>query len=372
MARSAKLKLGLLAGGVALAHVMALEWLGRQADAISALQAMAPPMFTRLLQPAKPPPMAVAAVAPPHAKPRTRAAWPPKPAASSPPKEEPPAEPEPPVPEAVAESPIAPPETEAALAQADAEAALAQAQPEPDAAPEPAAQVAADAASAAASVATAAPTDPLDRWPVDSRLSYDVSGHWRGPLYGSAHVQWQRDADKYQVRLDVDLGLFSQVLTSQGEVTPNGLLPQVYEEQRPGKRRIARIGEQVVTLENGRTVPRPAGVQDTASQFVELSQRFATGQERLEVGRNVSVWLARPGGVDHWTYDIVEREMLRIPRMGEVEAFRLVPRPIDRPRGNYSAEMWLAPSLQYLPVRIRVSMGTEAWIDLTVEKIEQR
>jgi hypothetical protein len=34
--------------------------------------------------------------------------------------------------------------------------------------------------------------------------------------------------------------------------------------------------------------------------------------------------------------------------------------------------MWFAPSLQYLPVRIRVNMGTEAWIELTVEKIEQR
>jgi hypothetical protein len=185
-------------------------------------------------------------------------------------------------------------------------------------------------------------------------------------------VQWQREDARYQVRLDIDLGLFSQVLTSQGEVTPQGLLPQVYEEQRPGKRRSARIGEQAVTLDNGRTLPRPAGVQDTASQFVELSQRFATGQESLEVGRSVSLWLARPGGVDRWTYDIVEREMLKLPSVGEVEAFRLVPRPIDKPRGNFTAEMWFAPSLQYLPVRIRVRMGDEAWLDLLVEKIEQR
>ncbi len=246
-----------------------------------------------------------------------------------------------------------------------AEQAVAQA--EAEAAPAPVAEPPAATASASA-IASAS----LDHWPVDSRLSYAVSGHWRGPLYGNARVQWQREGGKYQVRLDIDLGLFSQVLTSQGEVTPQGLLPQVYEEQRPGKRRIARIGEQGVTLESGRTLPRPDGVQDTASQFVELSQRFARGQEKLEVGRTVSVWLARPGGVDHWTYDIVERELLRIPRMGEVEAFRLVPRPIDKPRGNYTAEMWFAPSLQYLPVRIRVNMGTEAWLDLMVEKIEQR
>ena len=90
------------------------------------------------------------------------------------------------------------------------------------------------------------------------------------------------------------------------------------------------------------------------------------------MGRSVSVWLARPGGVDQWTYDIVERVMLRTPQMGEVAAFHLKPRPIANPRGNYTAEMWIAPSLQYLPVRIRVMMGNEAWLDLLVDRIEQR
>lgn len=358
MARSARLKLALLAGGVVLGHLVALEWLGRQADALSALQAMAPTMFTRLLMPVQPPPVASVAPTPSPPRPRTRAALPAKLPASAP--QEQPVVPEPPAreeePQPVPSEPMAEPTAEPA-----AEPVIAQA----DTAPAPVAEPPVEAASAPAPAS-------LDHWPVDSRLSYDVTGHWRGPLYGNARVQWQREGGKYQVRLDIDLGLVSQVLTSQGEVTPLGLLPQVYEEQRPGKRRSARIGEQVVTLENGRTLPRPDGVQDTASQFVELAQRFASGQERLEVGRSVSVWLARPGGVDHWTYDIVERETLRLPRMGEVETFRLVPRPIDKPRGNYTAEMWFAPSLQYLPVRIRVNMGTEAWLDLMVEKIEQR
>jgi len=47
------------------------------------------------------------------------------------------------------------------------------------------------------------------------------------------------------------------------------------------------------------------------------------------------------------------------------------PRPLANPRGNITAEMWFAPSLQYLPVRIRVATG-DAHVDLFVEKIEQR
>nr|WP_255428312.1 DUF3108 domain-containing protein [Ramlibacter cellulosilyticus] len=237
---------------------------------------------------------------------------------------------------------------------------------------QPAASVAAAPASAAASAA-ASDAAALDRWPVDTRLTYALTGQYRGPLYGDARVQWQRDGSKYQVRLDARIQVFgTQVLTSQGEVTPDGLLPRAYEELRPGKRRTAQIGDEVVILENGRTVPRPPGVQDTASQFVELTQRFATGREVLEVGRSVKLWLARPGGVDEWVYEIVGREPLRTPKFGTVEAFHLKPRSIANPRGNINVEMWFAPSLQYLPARIRIVMGEDAWLDLMVDHIEQR
>jgi hypothetical protein len=91
----------------------------------------------------------------------------------------------------------------------------------------------------------------------------------------------------------------------------------------------------------------------------------------LEVGRSVSLWMARPGGVDLWTYDIIGRDVLMTPRFGAVDAFHLQPRPIANPRGNITAEMWFAPSLQYLPVRIRVSLG-DTYVDLMVDNIEQR
>ena len=195
-----------------------------------------------------------------------------------------------------------------------------------------------------------------------------------GQLYGDARVSWQREGTRYQVQVDIDITLWARlIITSQGEVTPEGLRPYAYEEVRPGrKRRAASFGADNVALENGGSAPRPAGLQDTASQFVDLAHRFATGRERLEVGRSVSFWLGRPGGVDLWTYDIVEKEIVQTPGLGPVEAWRLKPRPITRPRGKVTAEMWFAPSLQYLPVRIKVFTGDEAYVDLVVEKIEQK
>ncbi len=172
--------------------------------------------------------------------------------------------------------------------------------------------------------------------------------------------------------MEIDLTLVSVSLTSQGEVTAQGLAPKAYEETQPNRSRGVRLSGDTIALHDGRSVPRPPGVQDTASQFVELSHRFASGQEVLEVGRSVSFWLARPGGVDLWTYDIVEREILQTSELGAIEAFHLKPRPIANARGNITAEMWFAPSLQYLPVRIRVKMGEDSHLDLLVRKIEQR
>lgn len=363
MARPATLKLALLLGLVLVAHAATLEWLARHREPLTVLQRMAPPMYTRLLQPKAPEAAPVPAPAAP-ARPRRRSAAvvPAVPAAPA-------------QPASAAAAPVA-----AASAPAPTESptpAPAPAAAEPVAmaeAPAEGASAARPAASAPEAVASAPDADPLRAWPTDTQLSYQLSGNYRGEIYGNARVQWQRAGSDYQVRVQIDIHPFlTQILTSQGEVTPQGLLPRAYEEVRPGgKRRAALFGNEVLSLENGKTAPRPDGMQDTASQFVELAQRFATGRERLEVGQVIEVWLARPGAVDRWTYDVVEREVLRTPRLGAVEAFRLKPRPLANPRGNITAEMWFAPSLQYLPVRIKVVMGDEAHVDLLVDRIEQR
>jgi hypothetical protein len=186
-------------------------------------------------------------------------------------------------------------------------------------------------------------------------------------------VQWQRQGTRYQAQVEIDIAPFiHRALTSQGEVTTQGLVPRVYEERSRSRRRAMQLGDADITLADGRSVPRPAGVQDTASQFVELGHRFATGAQALALGEVITLPLARPGGVDLWTYDVIAQDLVTIPRLGEVMAWRLRPRPIAPRRDNLSAEIWFAPSLRYLPVRIRIALGDEAEIDLKVETLEQR
>ena len=70
-----------------------------------------------------------------------------------------------------------------------------------------------------------------------------------------------------------------------------------------------------------------------------------------------------------WTYDVVERVPLQTPTLA-IDAFHLKPRPVPT-CGNITAEMWFAPALQYLPVRIRINQG-RIHLDLLVDRIEQK
>ena len=197
---------------------------------------------------------------------------------------------------------------------------LADAPAPPASAPLAAAPAPAEVASAPASApVAAAPPAFLASWPGDTRLSYKLGGNYRGELHGDARVLWQRDGTRYHTAVELNAGLLvSLSFTSQGEITAEGLVPEVYEETLRGRRRGVRIGADV-RLNDGTRVARPAAVQDTASQFVELGHRFSTGAVRLEPGAQVRFSMARPGGVDDWTYDVVGEEVLHLPRLGAVQ-----------------------------------------------------
>lgn len=217
--------------------------------------------------------------------------------------------------------------------------------------------------------------EPVDLWPPDTRLSYVLTGNFRGPIGGDAQVQWQRVGARYQVQVDLGLSGLSFVkfsMTSQGQVTPQGLLPLAFEEKTTGRQTL-KLGFDFarIHLNDGRTIERPPGVQDTASQFVEFGHRFSSGQAVLEVGKSQQMWLARPNAAAQWTYDIVGQETLKSPRLGLIESYHLKPRPLANPNGPITAELWFAPSLQYLPVRIRINLNTDTWVDLMIDKIEQ-
>ena len=262
--------------------------------------------------------------------------------------------------------------------------AVAETQSPPASAAEPPATASAPAepavpTTAVASVASAASAAPGDQpfdWPVSTRLSYRLTGYFRGDVEGEAQVEWVRSGSRYQVHLDVQAGLpaaplFTRRMSSDGDITAAGLAPRRYDQDtkqlfRDRKRDTLLFEADSVVLANGDRRDTLAGVQDTASQFVQLSFLFATRPELLRVGAGVEFPLALPRKLDRWAYDVVDEEILAAP-FGALPTFHLKPRREVR-GGDLGVEMWLAPSLRYLPVRIRIRQDAETYIDLMITR----
>jgi Protein of unknown function (DUF3108) len=314
--------------------------------------------------PAKAAKAAKAALAPRQAAPPAA-----EPAASSPapakaPEPEPPAPPAPPV-QAMQETP---PTAQVLAPVADAAASA------PAAAP--------DTTAVAPTAAAPGPaTNPALEWPPSTRLSYSINGDYRGPVQGQARVEWLRSGKRYQVFMDLSIGpsfapLVTRRVSSEGDITAAGLAPRRYEEETKAVLRDARrltvvLDETRVRLANGTEVPRPSGVQDSASQFVQLTWLFTNQPDLLQPGRTVEVPLALPRSVQPWVYEVLGVETLYTPA-GPVAAVHLKPQREAKPGGDLTAELWVAPSLQYLPVRILIRQDAQTYMDLLIERLPQQ
>jgi hypothetical protein len=362
-------------GFVLLLHAFATHEVGERMAAFDLANAMPKRIevaYVRTIEPeaavaAAPAPQPVAAKRAPSRAPRR-----PHPAASAPEAVVAAASAPEPVASApeVAASAVEPGPALAASASAS-EPAVASASPVDDAASAAPTIAAASAASAPTNVATF-------QWPGATRVSYALTGNYRGEVSGSAQVEWIRVNERYQVNLDLVVGpdfapIITRRMTSEGKLTPGGLVPERYDEDTQmvmrDRRRLSVVFEaDAVVLANGERRERLAGVQDTASQFVQLTYMFSTQPELLRVGNIVAFPLALPRTMDNYAYEVVDDQRVITP-FGPVAAFHLKPRPRTPKRPNQlSAELWIAPELRYLPVRIRIEQDAANFVDLVISR----
>jgi len=408
------LRFGLLVIAVCIVHGCVTRDLAERMAAFAESARMPPRLevaYVRTLELEAPQPVAAPAPAPAPV-PRARRAPRPHPAASAP---EPPAS----APAAVAASepqvafasePSAS-EVAASEAAASGPTAVAASEPVELAASEPAAVAAAAAASAPAIAAAAEPAAsasdtvaaaaspsapsaagsepagivpargdaglrPFD-WPASTRVTYQLTGYYRGDVTGSAQVEWIRVGSRYQVNLDFIVGpdfapIIRRRMTSEGDLTADGLTPTRYDEDtqvafRDRRRITLRFEGDEVVLANGDRRPRWRGVQDTASQFVQLTYLFTLHPELLAVGRSVEIPLALARSVNRWTYDVLDEVELQTP-FGPLPAMHLRPRRNIAKPGDLTAEIWFSPQLRYLPVRIRVEQDAQTYVDLVIAR----
>lgn len=238
--------------------------------------------------------------------------------------------------------------------------------PAPEAeAPPPPPPAAADAAQNApiplddtqVAAASATRTQPPVQLPASVGLDYDIRGKAKGLGYSAdARLQWQVDGPQYKAELEISAFLVgSRVQTSQGSIGLHGLLPLRFGDRRRGAEKAAHFdhARQLIRFSNNAPdVPLQPGAQDRLSVFLQLGALLQARPQAYPEGASIAVQVVGTGGAEVWQFQIGALQSLTLPA-GTVPARHL----LRTPRREYDStvEVWLAPSLQHLPVRIRVT-----------------
>lgn len=264
-------------------------------------------------------------------------------------------------PEALAAKPVDPGEDLAS------KAAAAPA-PAPDTVPGADTTVSQPAASAAA--------QPLPVYdylvPGSTRLKYDVSGLVKSfKYYVSGELLWLQDGKTYDARLEISHFLLgSRVQTSKGALTTQGLEPLRFGDKVRSEvaAHFQRAKGLVSFSANSPEVPLLPLAQDQLSVFVQLAAMWGGNASRFAPGSQLPFQAVGPRSAENWVFVVGDTERLKVDGR-ELSAIKLLrERSLDY---DVRVELWLAPALDYLPARIRLTQSNGDEVDMLWRKTEK-
>lgn len=243
-----------------------------------------------------------------------------------------------------------------------------------------AATVAAPPASAPVAAAAAPPEDPVPvstpvkamDLPGSVNLGYKVTGGSKGlTYYANAELGWRSTGTSYDARLVVSAFLVgSRTMTSTGLLGPQGLAPTRFSDK--SRSEVAAHFEPdkgLITFSaNTPSVKWTPGAQDRVSVFMQLSGMLAGDAAAFPAGSTITVYTVGPRDGDTWTFRVDDRETLQLP-FGEMQGLKLS--RVPRKEFDQKVEIWFAPSLVYLPVRIRITQANGDFVDQQMAEISR-
>ncbi len=208
--------------------------------------------------------------------------------------------------------------------------------------------------------------------PGSVRLHYNVMGEAKKHSYSArAELLWLHDGSSYSAKLGISAFLIgSRNQTSVGRITALGLEPTRFADK--SRSELAAHFD----YENGKVsfsanTPDAAlltGAQDRLSLFMQLAAMFAGEPARYPAATTITVQAIGPREADTWLFTVEGEETLSLPS-GTLGAWKLIRNP--RREHDLKVELWLAPALDYLPARIRLTQQNGDFVDQQLRAAEK-
>ncbi len=192
--------------------------------------------------------------------------------------------------------------------------------------------------------------------PADRELSFQVRASRKGVnLPARSTLSWHAGPDGYRARLLIQSPLArDRSQTSVGQIDPVlGLRPQRFGDRNRSEVAThfdhSRTPPVIRFSSNAPDAPLLSGSQDRLSVLIQLGAMLAGEPERYARGHRIALYTAGPRDAELWTFDVLERGTLDLP-VGTLETLHLKREPLSA--YDNRVEIWLAPALDYLPVRL--------------------
>jgi hypothetical protein len=195
------------------------------------------------------------------------------------------------------------------------------------------------------------------------RLRYRVEVRLHGiPLSGEGVLAWRHDGDSYEAQMEVISPIYSRKQRSTGRITANGLAPTRFSDKGRTEEaaHFEREKGKVVFSSNRPDAPLLPGAQDRLSVLLQLSALIAAQPQKYPAGASVEIQTAGTRDAEPWTFTIENEEMLELPG-GKLRAIKL--QRNARKEYDTKVELWLAPGMDYAPVRLRLTQPNGDWAD---------
>ena len=208
--------------------------------------------------------------------------------------------------------------------------------------------------------------------PAPALLKYDVNGIAKGFNYLAwGELLWKPTESSYEARLEIGAFLFgSRVQTSRGALSEEGLLPERFGDKTRSElaAHFQRDKGIISFSANSPDAPLLKGAQDRLSVVLQLSALLAGDPTRYPAGTVLSFQTVSQREAEVWQFAVDKEEMLDLP-MGRMPAIKLTRTP--RREFDQRVELWFAPQMAYLPVRIRITNANGDAVDQLLRSSEK-
>lgn len=215
---------------------------------------------------------------------------------------------------------------------------------------------------------------PKTDLPPSADLRYNITAKQSGfNITGNATVKWFNDGKNYRIFADTHAMIIGKILeaSSEGAIDTHGLAPTRFYE-KPFRKPAAtstfdRTGKEISFEQSNNHYPINGGEQDRTSIVWHLVSIARANARQFKPGAEWEFFVVGPRDAEPWRFSVVQNEKIKTP-LGDLDTVHIfrAPPPDDK---DQKLDIWLAPSQNWYPVRIRFTDPNGDYIDQKVESI---